>query len=607
MACGDDNPTAYLVSRPLATWPEYQSYLEKRSVKVRRTWAAGPKRGIRLRVRERHVKSQISFEQARELLRQTELLDKALDVQSGFQARELKQLRLTQQLARLGESGESGQRGNKRPRSPSRARVTTKVTSRATDLRQSGCYARSSISWMKSIEGQAKTLQMLKCSPDEVVSYIEAHVKRLNALANEAHRCSIDDCESTIKTPGLLRKHKCYVHGSLSYACDQCDKRFAFGRMRSTTTFGLHRTRWKLPLLVCRMRCILRPGPAPSSGLSSVSALNSSDRCTILRKHSTDEPTVPCPTPSCKSKFYTVTESKRHNTAAHSPGHMKRGVKAPTPSSFGLAESAGRHCPATMPPKRTKRPAKALWTEFDRLNAMNVSPYAAPLIAPLIDTAVPFLHIGGVLKRHGVVFCSFALPPLPTPTGLREQLEEQRRQREQLAELAAAEEGQREAAAERAFERQKKLLKWKIQSCVTPSGNCVINNVLDLTKIELGNVTLSKDAIDVAAVLDEVVKICVVSKLSHGTVVSKDRKLRSRITFDQRSNVVPRLRVPMFSLRKHDSGMNTRRPEEGRCPATAGARVPLTHGISGPDQVTYSQWTKVGDPLKAAVQFTFFL
>ncbi|KAJ3140278.1 hypothetical protein HDU90_008505 [Geranomyces variabilis] len=94
MACGDDNPTAYLVSRPLATWPEYQSYLEKRSVKVRRTWAAGPKRGIRLRVRERHVK-------ARELLRQTELLDKALDVQSGFQARELKQLRLTQQLARL--------------------------------------------------------------------------------------------------------------------------------------------------------------------------------------------------------------------------------------------------------------------------------------------------------------------------------------------------------------------------------------------------------------------------------------------------------------------------------------------------------------------------
>ncbi|KAJ3153582.1 hypothetical protein HDU89_000624 [Geranomyces variabilis] len=35
----------------------------------------------------------------------------------------------------------------------------------------------------------------------------------------------------------------------------------------------------------------------------------------------------------------------------------------------------------------------------------------------------------------------------------------------------------------------------------------VINNVLDLTKIELGNVTLSKDAIDVAAVLDEAVKI----------------------------------------------------------------------------------------------------
>ncbi|KAI8588452.1 hypothetical protein BDZ88DRAFT_507998 [Geranomyces variabilis] len=35
----------------------------------------------------------------------------------------------------------------------------------------------------------------------------------------------------------------------------------------------------------------------------------------------------------------------------------------------------------------------------------------------------------------------------------------------------------------------------------------VINNVLDLTKIELGNVTLSKDAVDIAAVLDEVVKI----------------------------------------------------------------------------------------------------
>ncbi|KAJ3140279.1 hypothetical protein HDU90_008506 [Geranomyces variabilis] len=39
----------------------------------------------------------------------------------------------------------------------------------------------------------------------------------------------------------------------------------------------------------------------------------------------------------------------------------------------------------------------------------------------------------------------------------------------------------------------------------------VINNVLDLTKIELGNVTLSKDAIDVAAVLDEVVKIVLLS------------------------------------------------------------------------------------------------
>ncbi|KAJ3174578.1 hypothetical protein HDU87_007060 [Geranomyces variabilis] len=35
----------------------------------------------------------------------------------------------------------------------------------------------------------------------------------------------------------------------------------------------------------------------------------------------------------------------------------------------------------------------------------------------------------------------------------------------------------------------------------------VINNVLDLTKIELGNVTLSKDTVDVATVLDEVVKI----------------------------------------------------------------------------------------------------
>ncbi|KAJ3159010.1 hypothetical protein HDU86_002179 [Geranomyces michiganensis] len=35
----------------------------------------------------------------------------------------------------------------------------------------------------------------------------------------------------------------------------------------------------------------------------------------------------------------------------------------------------------------------------------------------------------------------------------------------------------------------------------------VINNVLDLTKIELGNVTLSKDTVDVGAILDEVVKI----------------------------------------------------------------------------------------------------
>ncbi|KAJ3164092.1 hypothetical protein HDU88_005589 [Geranomyces variabilis] len=160
----------------------------------------------------------------------------------------------------------------------------------------------------------------------------------------------------------------------------------------------------------------------------------------------------------------------------------------------------------------------------------------------------------------------------------------------------------------------------------------VINNVLDLTKIELGNVTVSKDAIDVAAVLDEVVKIVRPTDVGINTMqrqregsqqpaldsprqsqspmnsknetrvrgpsilyrrltrtliaalgpkphdlhiegmiemrhaisytvrcleviardrsVSKDRKLRSRITFDQRSNMVPRLRVPMFSLRK---------------------------------------------------------